>query len=122
MMKKDKIIYWITTGLVALSGLMAGITYFLVPAVAEEFKHLGFPDYFRVELGIAKIIGAMVIILPTVWGRVKEWAYAGFAIAFISACIAHLTDQGTLAAIPPFLTLILLVISYVYYTKVKKYN
>ncbi|SDD98217.1 DoxX-like family protein [Mucilaginibacter pineti] len=121
-MKKDKIIYWITTTLVAFSGLIAGITYIMVPAIADEFKHLGFPDYFRKELATAKILGALVIVLPMVAGRIKEWAYAGFAITFISACIAHTVQQGAATAIPPFVTLIVLVISYVYYTKVNAHN
>lgn len=118
-MQKDKAIYWITTSLVTLSGLAAGITYFTIPAVAEEFKHLGFPDYFRIQLGIAKILGAFAILLPMVYGRIKEWAYAGFAITFISAFIAHTVDQGVSAAIPPFITFIILVISYVYYIKLQ---
>lgn len=117
-MKKDKIIYWTTTILVALSGLIAGITYIILPAIATEFKHLGFPDYFRIELASAKILGAFVIVLPMVTGRIKEWAYAGFAITFISAFIAHTVGQGVAAATPPFVTLIVLIISYVYYTKV----
>lgn len=117
-MKKNKIIYWIATSLVALSGLTAGIMYYANPALAVEFKHLGFPDYFRMELGAAKIFGAVALILPMVSGRIKEWAYAGFAITFISACIAHTAEAGVSAAIPPFMTLVVLVISYVYYTKV----
>ncbi len=40
-MKRDKIFYWITTSLVALSGLMAGIMYFVSPFLAKEFIHFG---------------------------------------------------------------------------------
>jgi hypothetical protein len=93
-MKRDKIFYWIATSLVALSGVMAGIMYFVSPFIAKEFKHLGFPDYFRIELATAKILGAFAIILPMVPGRVKEWTYAGFAIAFISATTAHISVES----------------------------
>jgi DoxX-like family len=116
-MKRDKMSYWIATSLVALSGLMAGITYFTSPYIAKEFNHLGFPDYFRVELAIANILGSFVIILPMISGRIKEWAYAGFAIDFISATIAHITVEGISAAISPLVALLFLIISYVYYVK-----
>ncbi len=124
-MKKDKMFYWITTGLVTLSGLIAGVLYFINPFIAKEFEHLGFPDYFRIELATAKLLGACALIFPMVNARIKEWAYAGFAIAFLSAIISNLAVDGLYAAISPFITLILLIISYVYFHKLntrKKVN
>lgn len=121
-MKRDKIFYWIATSLVALSGIMAGVMYFVSPFIAKKFKYLGFPDYFRIELATAKIVGAFAIILPMVPGRVKEWAYAGFAIAFISATTAHISVENVSAAISPLISLLFLVISYVYFNKLSKYK
>jgi hypothetical protein len=121
-MKRDKIFYWISTSLVALSGLMAGIMYFVSPFIAKEFIHLGFPDYFRIELATAKILGAFVIISPTASDRVKEWAYAGFAIAFISATTAHISVESVSAAISPLISLLFLVISYAYHTKLSRHK
>ena len=121
-MKRDNKIYWIATSIVALIALMAGIMYFISPMVAERFKHLGFPDYFRIELAIAQLIGAFALILPMVSNRIKEWAYAGFTIVFISATTAHLVVDGMAEAISPLIQLLLLVISYVYFTKVKNYK
>ena len=121
-MKRDKIFYWIATSLVALSGVMAGIMYFVSPFIAKEFKHLGFPDYFRIELATAKIAGAFAIILPMVSDRIKEWAYAGFAIAFISATTAHISVESVSAAISPLISLLFLVISYAYYTKLNRHK
>ena len=60
-----------------------------LPQVAEAFTHLGFPPYFRVELALAKLLGVVLLLAP-VPGRLKEWAYAGFAIDLGSAMIAHL--------------------------------
>ena len=59
-----------------------------LPQVAEAFAHLGFPDYFRVELSLAKLLGVALLLAP-VPARLKEWAYAGFAIDLASALIAH---------------------------------
>jgi hypothetical protein len=56
--------------------------------VAQEFTRLGFPDYFRLELTWAKLLGVMILLAP-VPPRLKEWAYAGFAINLASALLAH---------------------------------
>ena len=56
--------------------------------MAEAFTHLGFPDYFRVELSLAELL-CVVLLLAPVPARLKEWAYAGFAITLGSALIAH---------------------------------
>jgi hypothetical protein len=61
-----------------------------LPQVLQAFTHLGFPDYFRVELSWAKFLGVVLLLAP-VPPRVKEWAYAGFAIDLVSAVIAHVS-------------------------------
>lgn len=116
-MKRNVIIYWIATALLALQTLFAGIMYFTNPDIAVGFSHLGFPDYFRQELGIAKIIGALVIVLPLVPLRVKEWAYAGLAITFFSAFLAHAAVDGASTGIAPLISLVLLVVSYIFLHK-----
>jgi uncharacterized membrane protein YphA (DoxX/SURF4 family) len=75
----------------ALFCLQIGFTAYAqlrLPQVAEAFTHLGFPPYFRVELALAKLLGVMLLLAP-VPARLKEWAYAGFAITLGSALIAH---------------------------------
>lgn len=116
-MKRDTIIYWTSTVLLALMTALAGIMYFANPEVALGFQHLGFPDFFRQELGIAKLIGAAAIVLPMVPVWLKEWAYAGLAITFLSAFVAHTAVDGISSATPPLITLALLVVSYVYLHK-----
>jgi hypothetical protein len=116
-MKRTNIIYWAVTSLVALQLLMAGVMYFTSPEVVSGFVHLGFPDYFRQELGIAKLIAAPVIMLPMVPLRMKEWAYAGLGITFLSAFIAHSAVDGPATGIAPLVSLVLLAISYIYLHK-----
>jgi hypothetical protein len=62
-----------------------------LPQVAAAFQRMGFPAYFRIELSWAKFAGLAVLLLPMVPARLKEWAYAGFAITLVSALIAHLS-------------------------------
>ncbi len=81
--------YWTVTALFCLQIGFTAYAQLILPQVAAAFTHLGFPDYFRVELSVAKFLGVLVLLAP-VPARLKEWAYAGFAITLGSALIAHL--------------------------------
>ena len=112
-----KITYWITTAIVALMMTYSAYMYLTQDAIAKAFHHLGFPDYFRIELAIAKLIGAVLLLVP-VPPRVKEWTYAGFTIVFISAVIAHTASGDPVAnRITPAIFLVILVVSYITYHK-----
>lgn len=88
--KTITIVYWIVTAFFCLHMGFTAIAQLTLPQVAEAFTHLGFPAYFRVELSWAKLIGVALLLAP-VPPRLKEWAYAGFAINIVSALIAHLS-------------------------------
>src|SRR6516162_1996682 len=83
------IVYWIVTALFCLQMGFTAYAQLRLPQVAESFAHLGFPGYFRVELSWAKLLGVVLLLAP-VPARLKEWAYAGFAINIGSAVIAHI--------------------------------
>lgn len=82
--------YWGVTGLFCLHMVFTAYAQLTLPQVAEAFRHLGFPAYFRVELSWAKLAGVVALLAP-VPPPIKEWAYAGFAINLASALIAHLS-------------------------------
>jgi uncharacterized membrane protein YphA (DoxX/SURF4 family) len=119
-MKTIKITYWIATAIVALMMAYSGYAYLTQEKAEQGFQHLGYPDYFRIELAFAKFIGALLLVLP-LNARIKEWAYAGFTITFISAFIAHTFSGDPLSArIMPVIFLVLLTVSYVTYHKWRK--
>jgi len=111
-MKQNNLIYWISTSLIFLmEGVMPALTGHTEMAI-EGIHHLGFPDYFRVELNIMKVIGALVLILPMVPVRIKEWAYAGFGIVLISATVGHsVVDGVNFQSFMPLIFLGILVVS-----------
>jgi hypothetical protein len=80
--------FWAITALFCLQIGFTAYAQLRLPQVAEAFAHLGFPGYFRVELALAKLLGVLILLTP-VPARLKEWAYAGFAITLASALIAH---------------------------------
>ncbi len=118
-MKKEKTIYWISTILLGLFTLPGA--FFLNSEMAlEGTRHLGLPLWFHYELGIANVLGGLVLVLPFFRPRIKEWAYVGFGIVFISAFIAHVAVDGIVPmTFSPLVTLALLIVSYAYYHKLK---
>ena len=96
-----KILYWGTTGLVTTVTLLAAFSYLTAaPQAVENFRHVGYPQQLRVLLGIGKLSGAIVLLLPRL-PRLKEWAYAGFTFMWIAAIVAHyLAADGALVLLP----------------------
>jgi hypothetical protein len=86
--KRTVVAFWIATAIFCLQIGFTAYAQLRLPQVAEMFTHLGFPAYFRVELSWAKLLGVVLLLAP-VSARLKEWAYAGFAITLGSALIAH---------------------------------
>lgn len=116
---KEQNIYKLTTIFLALIFSVSAVLYLTNEVLKTAFMDLGFPAYFRVELGVAQILGSMALIFPV--GRMlKEWAYAGFSFTLISASLAHWARSDELSKILiPLLVLILLLISYIYYRRIK---
>jgi hypothetical protein len=116
-MKRDKIIYWVSTGLVAAPMLLsAGMYLTRNPELLENFRMIELPLYLVTLLGVAKLCGAIVLVAP-VAQKIKEWAYAGFAFTFIGAVWTHIATGTSWVA--PFVFLVLLGISYVYWLRSK---
>jgi DoxX-like protein len=106
-----KIAYWAATGILSAMSLFAGYAYLSGnPQAVEGFAHVGYPQQLRVILGIAKPLGAIVLVIPG-FAVLKEWAYAGFTFAWIAAACAHyLAGEKTWPM--PLLLLVLLTVSY----------
>lgn len=117
-MKKEKIIFWTATTLIALfEGLLPAMTS-QTELAKEGIRHLGYPEYFGNALVIFKVLGVLALIIPQVPQRVKEWAYAGFAFDFIFASISHGAVDGiNRQTFFPLVVLGILAVSYVYHHK-----
>jgi hypothetical protein len=87
-MKSTKIIYWITTSIICL---FASTAIFMNSQMAiDGATHLGVPRWLGLEISIGQLIGLVLLIVPAVPVRFKEWAYVGFGILYISAAVAHI--------------------------------
>lgn len=109
MSKRNKIIYWIATIWLALGMLSSGIVQ--LSGIKEEtdmMTHLGYPLYLLTLLGIWKIAGVIVLLIPK-FPLLKEWAYAGFFFTMSGAVVSHIVSGDSMQDTGPSLFLLLLI-------------
>jgi hypothetical protein len=115
-MKKQDLIYWTSTGIVCAVMVFSAINFNLTNPIGpmkDAFHHLGLPDYFRIELTVAKILGVLALLTPHIPFKIREFAYFGFAITLLSASIAHFSSGDSLMfVVDPLLFLGVLITSY----------
>jgi putative flippase GtrA len=125
--KRDTLIYWTTTGIICAVMVFSIISFtfndrFPFPDGKEgAFTHLGLPNYLKFELTVAKVLGVLALLIPSVPRKLKEFAYVGFSITLVSATIAHYSvgdaRLSILYIIDPLIFFGVLVVSYTYFNK-----
>ncbi|HMG81942.1 MAG TPA: DoxX family protein [Ferruginibacter sp.] len=116
MTKTNKIIYWIATIWLALGMVSTGIVQLLKQKTGaggvDMVTGLGYPIYILTILGIWKILGVIVVLIPK-FPLLKEWAYAGFFFAMTGAIFSHIALASPVKEIfPSMLLLVLTVVSW----------
>jgi len=107
--------YWLSTIFLCLFLLWSAYTYIFSKSTIKGVRELGFPDFFRIQLAILKIIAILILIIPQTPMQWKQWAYAGVFLFFVTAIIAHAVHKD-----PIFINLInavllvILIVSNVY--------
>lgn len=115
-MQKEKKIYWIIT-VIGMSLIVLPSYFVSQEYLIESIHRLGFPVYFKLELDICKIVGAVIILIPVIPGMFKEWAYVAFGILLLSASLGHWLADGAAKGIAPLIPFAILCASYYYFRK-----
>jgi len=111
MKKRNKIIYWVTIGLLAFCMLPQGLAQiFRTKGYADIIAHLGYPLYLLYIIGGWKILGVIAILIPG-FNLVKEWAYAGFFFVMSGAVFSHIASGDSIKEIAPSLFLLILTVA-----------
>lgn len=93
MKKNLNLWYWIVTGLFAAFMAFTAIPDIMMsPDAVNMITGLGYPDYFIPFIGVAKLLGAIAILIPN-FDRVKEWAYAGLFLTSLGLLIRLFTKR-----------------------------
>ncbi|MDV3308335.1 MAG: DoxX family protein [Cyclobacteriaceae bacterium] len=112
MKKPHKITYWVATIWLSLGMVSTGLVQLIGNEEEREmFSRLGYPPYLMTLLGVLKIIGVIVVLIPR-FPLLKEWAYAGFFFAMFGAIFSHIASGTANELFGPSLLLVLTVVSW----------
>jgi len=115
MVKRNKIIYWISTIWLALGMVSTGTVQLFKEKEgaggADSITQLGYPIYFLTLLGVCKLLGVVALLIPK-FPLLKEWAYAGFFFAMSGAVFSHIASNSVNEIYPSLLLLVLTVVSW----------
>jgi hypothetical protein len=118
IVKNKRAISFLITGAISFFMLFSA---FYTGTHKEEFHRLGFPNYFRIELTIAKIIGAIALLIPQTPARVREWIYAAFGVCLLSAFLAKYNGgYPAIGLTEPLVVFMLMIFSVRYLDRLKK--
>ena len=120
--KTTNTLYWTFTILFALLMIFSAVGGLQPSQQAIELMHdgLGYPVYFIQLISVAKLIGAVAILIPN-FNRIKEWAYAGLFFDLSAAIYSGIASSGKFD--PLMITMLFWIIpgifSYVFWHKKK---
>jgi uncharacterized membrane protein YphA (DoxX/SURF4 family) len=117
-MKKDNIIFWIATGIIFFWCGVMSLIFFGSAEQKAGMEHFGYPPYFAPMISIFAILGSIILVVPAVPARLKEWAYFGFVMNFIGAAWSNWAVDGLgFGVVFPLLFFVPLGVSYVLFHK-----
>jgi len=118
MTKRNKIVYWVSTIWLSLGMVATGFVQLLKGKAGQGggdmIEHLGYPVYLLSILGVWKILGVVVLLVPK-YPLIKEWAYAGFFFIMSGAIFSHIAIGDPLNEIFPSLLLLILTVTSWYF-------
>ncbi|MBR9860552.1 DoxX family protein [bacterium] len=115
MNKRNKIIYWVASIWLALAMLASAVQQiFNIGGFEEIMERLDYPPYFSVIIGIWKVAGVVVLLLPRL-PTIKEWAYAGFFFVMTGALFSHIAVGDPLTEAIPSIVLLVMVLTSWYF-------
>jgi hypothetical protein len=121
--KTVNMLYWVFTILFAGLMIFSAYSSILVNQDAKTLIHdqLGYPVYFIPFSGYAKLIGAIVILIPGLV-TIKEWAYAGLFFDLVAAVYSGIALSGTVDPMMAFLLVWIVpgILSYIFWKKKMK--
>jgi len=116
--KTTKIIYW--SGAIFMSLWFGASGFFELtknPVVWTITQQLGYPPHFIYLLGVFKLSGNIVLLLPNRLLRLKEWVFAGMFFDIIFAFFSKIAVLGFAATIDAVIAFAVLSVTYIMFRK-----
>ena len=116
--KTTKILYW--AGAIFMSLWFGASGFFELtknPVVWDITQQLGYPSHFIYILGVFKISGILVLLLPNRLLRLKEWVFAGMFFDIIFAFFSKIAVLGFPSTIDAIIAFSVLTMTYLMFRK-----
>ncbi len=95
-----RITTWVVSGMLAVLYLFAGGTKLAgMPMHVEHFAQWGYPDWFRLFVGMWEVGFGLLLLVP----RVASYAAGALALAMLGAIYTELFRGGPTQAVVPLL-------------------
>ncbi|MBP0902220.1 DoxX family protein [Mariniflexile gromovii] len=120
--KKQKTIYRIGIALTSIWFGLSGLFEITKnPTVWDKTIALGYPAYFIITLGIVKLLGIVLLIIPmkSTYSWVKEWVFAGLFFDIFFALVSGCVVFGPSEIIAPAIAYAIVFNTYIFYRKIK---
>ncbi|MFV5703322.1 DoxX family protein [Flavobacterium sp. XS2P12] len=120
--KKITYLYWSLLILLAVFFAISGFMEITKnPSTYPKTLRMGYPPYFILTLGIAKIAGVITLLIPNL-KRLKEWAIAGFTFDVIFAFISGRAIDSNADCIKAVIVFCILMLTYFLLLKRESYQ
>jgi len=121
--KTTKTIYWIGIFLTSLWFGASGFFELTKNALVWEItQQLGYPAHFIYLLGIAKVAGVIVLLVPNKLLRLKEWVFAGVFFDIIFAFGSKVAVIGFGAATDAVIAFLMVSVTYAMFRKLYPFS
>ncbi|WP_262888182.1 DoxX family protein [Chryseobacterium gallinarum] len=87
------------------------------PVVWNITLQLGYPPHFIYILGIFKIVGSIIFLIPHRFNRIKEWIFAGMFFDITFAFFSKIVLLGLPSTIDAIIAFIVLATTYYAFNK-----
>lgn len=117
--KTAKIIFW--SGAIFMSLWFGASGFFELtknPVVWDITQQLGYPAHFIYILGVFKLSGIIVLLIPNRFLRLKEWVFAGMFFDIIFAFFSKIAVLGFPATIDAIVTFTVLSVTYFMFRRI----
>jgi hypothetical protein len=117
-LKTTKIIYWIGATLISLWFGLSGFCELTHNAVVWDITvKLGYPPHFIYILGVAKLLGVTILMIPNRFLRLKEWVIAGIFFDITFAFLSKIVVLGFPATIDAIIALAIICTTYIMFRR-----
>lgn len=88
------------------------------PTVRDVTRKLGYPEHFIYILGVFKILGVILLLIPNRFNRLKEWVFAGMLFDIVFAFFSKIAVLGLSSVTDTLIAFVILAVTYYSFNRI----